>query len=162
MRTKRLIGVAMLALALTGYASAATSSHSAVIKGRLKWGTSFKHCSPMRSGSVICVAAKGTSKALGTYEYSRDAVPSGTQTTDGCPGYTTRGTIWVKGGTLTFAGAPATTCGADPQQPGVSPDANYVVTIKKGTGVLKGATGSGTILAANGTDIWNVALTLRK
>jgi hypothetical protein len=162
MRTKRLIGLAMLALALTGYASASASSRSATINGRLRWGTSFRHCSPLRAGSVICVAAKGTSKALGKYEYARDAVPSGTQTTDGCPGYTTRGTVWVKGGTLTLSGAPATTCGADPRQPGVSPDANYVVTIKKGTGVLKGATGSGTILAANGTDIWNVAVTLRK
>jgi hypothetical protein len=163
MRTTRLLGVAVLALALTGFAAAATSTRPASIKGRLKWGSSFRPCtSPQRVGSVICISAKGTSAMLGKYEYSRDAVPTGAQTSDGCPEFTTRGTIWVKGGRILFTGAPASTCGRDPQQPDVSPDANYVVTLKNGSGRLKGATGTGTILAARGTDIWAVALTLKK
>jgi hypothetical protein len=163
MRITRLLGVAVLALAVTAYAGAATSTRTASIKGRLRWGTSFKPCaSPQRVGSVICIAAKGTSAVLGTYEYSRDAVPTGAQTSDGCPEFSTRGTIWVKGGKIRFTGAPAGTCGADPQQPGVSPDANYVVTLKHGSGRLTGATGTGTILAARGTDIWAVTLKLGK
>ena len=163
MHATRLAAVALIALALTGYAAAATSTRPASIKGRLKWGSSGKPCaSPQRVGSVICISAKGTSSALGKYEYSRDAVPTGANTTDGCVEFTTRGTIWVKGGKILFTGAPASTCGADPKQPGVSPDANYVVTVKNGSGVLKGATGSGTILAARGTDIWAVTLTLKK
>ena len=163
MRTTRLIGIALLALTLTGYASASTSTRAVTIKGRLKWGSALRPCaSPQRIGSVICISAKGTSAGLGKYEYSRDAVASGTQTSDGCPGFTTRGTLWVKGGKISFSGAPAATCGADPQQPGVSPDANYVVTFTKGSGVLKGAAGSGTVLAARGTDIWVAALTLKK
>jgi hypothetical protein len=163
MRTTRLAAVAVLALALTGYAAAATSTRSASIKGRVKWGSAFKPCrSPQRVGSVICISARGTSAALGKYEYSRDAVATGAQTSDGCPEFTTRGMIWIKGGKILFTGAPASTCGADPQQPGVSPDANYVVTLKSGSGRLKGATGTGTVLAARGTDIWAVTLTLRK
>jgi hypothetical protein len=163
MRSPRLAAVALLALALTGYAAAATTTHTASIKGRLKWGSAMKPCaSPQRVGSVICISAKGTSSALGKYEYSRDAVPTGAQTSDGCVEFSTRGTIWLKGGKILFTGAPASTCGADPQQPGVSPDANYVVTLKSGSGRLRGATGTGTILAARGTDIWAVTLTLKK
>jgi hypothetical protein len=162
MRTTRLAPVALLALALTGYAAAATSTRPASIKGRLKWGSAARQCAPRRTGSVICVSAHGTSAVLGKYEYSRDAVPTGAQTSDGCPEFNTRGTIWIKGGKIFFTGAPASTCGADPQQPGVSPDANYVVTLKSGSGRLKGATGTGTVLAARGTDIWAVALTLKK
>ena len=161
MRMKRLVAVAVIALAAAGYASAVTSTRTATIKGRLRWSTAFRPCTPLRAGSVICISAKGTSAKLGKYEYSRDAVPSGTQTTDGCAGFGTQGHVWVKGGVISFVGAPATTCGADPQQPGVSPDANYVLTFKNGKGVLAGATGAGTVLAARGTDIWNVTLTLR-
>jgi hypothetical protein len=163
MRTTRLLGVAALALALGGFATAATTTRPASIKGRLRWGTSFRPCAaPQRAGSVICISAKGTSAVLGKYEYARDAVPTGAQTSDGCPEFTTRGTLWVKGGKILFTGAPASTCGKDPRQPGVSPDANYVVTLKNGSGRLKGATGTGTVLAARGTDIWAVTLTLKK
>src|SRR4051794_9465865 len=128
MRRKQLVGVAVLALAITGFATASTASTTATVKGRLKWGSSMRFCVAARTNSVICVAARGTSAGLGKYEYARDAVPSGTQTTDGCPGYSTHGWLWVKGGKVSFFGKPATTCGADPQQPGVSPDANYVLT----------------------------------
>src|SRR3954469_847227 len=143
MRTKRLLGVALLALALTGYASASTSTRTVTVKGRLKWGTAFKSCTPFRSSSVICISARGASAKLGKYEYSRDAVATGGQTSDGCPQFGTHGTLWVKGGKIAFDGTPATSCGADPQQPGVSPDANYVVKFRKGSGVLAGATGGG-------------------
>ena len=160
MRTK-LVALVVLALTLTGFASASTSTVTVTVKGRLRWSSSMRHCVAVRVGSVICVAARGTSAGLGKYEYARDAVPSGTQTTDGCAGFGTQGHLWVKGGVISFVGAPATTCGADPQQPGVSPDANYVLTFKNGKGVLAGATGAGTVLAARGTDIWNVTLTLR-
>jgi hypothetical protein len=121
----------------------------------------MRHCVVPRVNSVICVAARGSSAGLGKYEYARDAVPSGTQTSDGCPGYSTRGWLWVKGGKIAFFGKPATTCGKDPQQPDVSPDANYVLTFSKGSGVLAGATGTATVLAARGTDIWNGTLTLK-
>jgi hypothetical protein len=162
MPTRRLLAVALLALAVTGYAAAATATRTATIKARLTWGSATRGCAPARAGSVICISARGASAKLGRYEYARDAVPAGGQTRDGCVEYGTHGTLWVKGGKLAFVGAPATTCGADPRQPGLTPDANYVVTFKSGTGVLKGASGRGTILAASGVDIWNVTLTLRK
>ncbi|MDX6505075.1 MAG: hypothetical protein QOE29_2200 [Gaiellaceae bacterium] len=161
MLTKRLVGVAVLALAITGYATAASSSRTVTIKGRLKWGSSMRYCVAPRVGSVICVAARGTSAGLGKYEYARDAVGTGGQTSDGCPQYTTRGWLWVKGGKIQFYGTPAPTCGKDAQQPDVSPDANYVLTFRKGSGVLAGATGTATVLAAVSVDIWDAKLTVK-
>jgi hypothetical protein len=154
--------LAVLALALAGFAAGATSSRTVTIKGRLKWSSSMRHCVAPRPDSVICVAARGTSRGLGKYEYARDAVGTGGHTPDGCPQFSTRGWLWVKGGKIAFFGKPAPTCGKDPQQPDLSPDANYVLTFSRGSGVLAGATGTATVLAASGTDIWNATLTLKR
>jgi hypothetical protein len=162
MRTTRLVGVAVLALAITGFTTASAASRTVTINGRLKWSSSMRYCVAPRVGSVICVAARGTSAGLGKYEYARDAVGTGGQTSDGCPQFSTRGWLWVKGGKIAFSGAPAPTCGADPQQPGVSPDANYIVTFGKGSGVLAGAFGSATVLAVRGVDVWDAKLTLKR
>ena len=168
---RRMAGVAVGVLVLTsGLAQAATSSRTVKLDGRYKWGTSMRFCVAPRAASVTCIAGKRKVTGLGTFEYERDAVSTGANTSDGCPEYDTHGWIWIngakgkKGGKIAFRGVPAAECGKDPQQPSLSPDANYVVTLvtASGKGVLKGATGGATVLAAGGTDIWAGSVTLRK
>jgi hypothetical protein len=92
---------------------------------------------------------------LGLVEYARDAVPTGETTPDGCPEYSTQGTLWVPGGTAKFDGVPVPTCGAAD-----NPDAHYEYTLRDGAGVLAGATGTGDVVADNGVDRWHGTITL--
>jgi len=117
------------------------------------WGTGDHDCDTPRPGSVICIVGKATITGLGDFEYARDGVPANAQTADGCAEYSTQGTIFVTGGTAAFDGTPATTCGGTDV-----PDAHYDYTIKGGTGILAGATGSGDIVADHGTDKWHGTL----
>lgn len=121
--------------------TAAAAAESIPVKVDFTW-TGTLSCATERAGSVICISAKATVAGLGDVEYARDAVPAGGNTKDGCPMFSTHGTIYVPGGTAVLDGTPAPTCGTDHV-----PDANYLYTISGGTGVLVGAAGSGSILA---------------
>jgi len=114
-----------------------------------------RNCESQRPGSVICISAQADVEGLGLVEYARDAVPNGETTPDGCPEYSTQGTLWVPGGTAKFDGTPVPTCGATD-----NPDAHYSYTIHDGTGVLAGATGTGDVVADNGVDRWHGTLQL--
>ena len=114
-----------------------------------------RNCDTPRANSVICIAAQAKVDGLGLVEYARDAVPTGETTPDGCPEYSTQGTLWVPGGTAKFDGVPVPTCGADD-----NPDAHYEYTLRDGAGVLAGATGTGDVVADNGVDRWHGTITL--
>ena len=114
-----------------------------------------RNCDKPRPNSVICIAAQAKIDGLGLVEYARDAVPTGETTPDGCSEYSTHGSLWVPGGTAQFDGVPVPTCGADD-----SPDAHYEYTLRDGTGVLAGATGTGDVVADNGVDRWHGTITL--
>jgi hypothetical protein len=117
------------------------------------WGSGTHDCDAPRPGSVICIQGKATITGLGDFEYARDGVPANATTADGCDEFSTQGTIFVAGGTAAFDGTPATTCGGTDV-----PDAHYDYTIKGGTGILAGATGSGDIVADHGVDKWHGTL----
>jgi hypothetical protein len=137
----------------------AAASPPAVPKGPVQlnvdvtWGTGDHDCDAPRPGSVICIQGKAAITGLGDFQYARDGVPANAQTADGCAEYSTQGTIFIAGGTAEFDGTPATTCGGTDV-----PDAHYDYTIKGGTGILAGATGSGDIVADHGVDKWHGTL----
>jgi hypothetical protein len=144
------------AAAATAAAAAATPATPATValSGRFGWSSDATlSCSGQRPGSVICVTAAGDVPGLGHITYVRDAVSTGGTTTDGCPQYTTEGTIWLDGGSATFTGRPAATCGGSD-----SPDAHYLVTFGGGTGTWADVSGSGEIVADKGYDIWTATV----
>jgi hypothetical protein len=146
------IGVSLLCVV-------AAASPPAVPKGPVQldvnvtWGTGDHDCAAPRPGSVICVQGEATVTGLGDFQYERDGVPANATTADGCDEFSTQGTIFIAGGTAAFDGTPATTCGGTDV-----PDAHYNYTIKGGTGILAGATGSGDIVADHGVDKWHGTL----
>ncbi len=140
-------------MAATSAASAAAGKTIAV-NADFTWN-GVRNCVTQRPGSVICIAAQGKVDGLGLVEYARDAVPNGQTTPDGCPEFSTQGTLWVAGGNAKFDGAPVPTCGATD-----SPDAHYTLTLRGGAGVLAGATGTGDVVADNGVDRWRGSVTL--
>jgi hypothetical protein len=150
---------ACAALGASLFCVVAAASPPAVPKGPVRldvnvtWGTGDHDCDTPRPGSVICIVGKATVTGIGDFEYARDGVPANAQTADGCAEYSTQGTIFVTGGTAAFDGTPATTCGGTDV-----PDAHYDYTIKGGTGILAGATGSGDIVADHGVDKWHGTL----
>jgi hypothetical protein len=137
----------------------AAASPPAVPKGPVQltvnvtWGTGDHDCDAPRPGSVICIQGKATITGLGDFQYARDGVPANATTADGCDEFSTRGTIFIAGGTAEFDGTPAATCGGTDV-----PDAHYDYTIKGGTGILAGATGTGDIVADHGVDKWHGTL----
>jgi len=154
-----------IALTIAGVASATlvmttTPAASAAVGKTIPVNADFawngvRNCAAQRPGSVICIAAQAKIDGLGLVEYARDAVPNGQTTPDGCPEFSTRGTLWVPGGTAEFDGTPVPTCGASD-----SPDAHYTLTLHDGAGVLAGATGTGDVVADNGVDRWHGSITL--
>jgi hypothetical protein len=150
---------ACVAIAVGLLCVVAAASPPAVPKGPVQlnvnvtWGTGDHDCDAPRAGSVICIQGKATITGLGDFQYARDGVPANATTADGCDEFSTQGTIFIAGGTAAFDGTPATTCGGTDV-----PDAHYDYTIKGGTGILAGATGSGDIVADHGVDKWHGTL----
>lgn len=150
-----LVGAVTAALVVgTMSAATASSNRTIAVNADFAWH-GVRNCDAQRPGSVMCIAAQARVAGLGLVEYARDAVPNGQTTTDGCPEYSTQGTIWVSGGTAKFDGAPAPTCGAQD-----SPDAHYTLTLHGGAGVLSGATGTADVVADNGVDRWHGSIAL--
>lgn len=153
--------IATVAIVVTAVVMTAASGASAAAGKTISVNADFtwngvRNCGTQRPGSVICVAAQAKVNGLGLVEYARDAVPSGQTTPDGCPEFSTQGTLWVPGGTAKFDGTPVPTCGAND-----SPDAHYALSLRDGAGVLAGATGAGDVVADNGVDRWHGSITLR-
>jgi hypothetical protein len=150
---------ACVAIGVGLFCVVAAASPPAVPKGpvpldvNVTWGTGDHDCDTPRQGSVICIQGKATITGLGDFQYARDGVPANATTADGCDEFSTQGTIFIAGGTADFYGPPATTCGGTDV-----PDAHYDYTIKSGTGILAGATGSGDIVADHGVDKWHGTL----
>ena len=152
------IVTAVIAVGLLGGApaQAATSTGTVSIAQNFTWGTGNRDCVSPPADYVVCIFASATVPGLGTLDYARYAQNAAGLTKDGCGRLSTHGTIWVAGGTAEVDGQPASTCG---KGTGLGrPDAHYLYTILKGTGVLEGATGSGDIVADHGTDIWKGTL----
>jgi len=148
------VTLATVTLATAAAAAAAAKPATVALAGRFGWSSDATlSCSGQRPGSVICVTAAGDVPGLGHITYVRDAVSTGGTTTDGCPQYTTEGTIWLDGGSATFTGRPAPTCGGSD-----SPDAHYLVTFGGGTGTWADVSGSGEIVADKGYDIWTATV----
>ena len=149
------VGIASAGLTMTMTSTAIASTGKTIaVNADFTWN-GVRNCEAQRPGSVICVAAQAKIDGLGLVEYARDAVPNGQTTPDGCPEYSTQGTLWVPGGTAKFDGTPVPTCGASD-----SPDAHYTLTLRDGVGVLAGATGAGDVVADNGVDRWHGSITL--
>ncbi len=124
------------------------------ISAKFAWNSApNRSCATARPDSVICITGALDIAGFGHLEYVRDAVSVSATTSDGCPEYSTQGTLWVDGGSATLVGKPAPTCGGDD-----SPDAHYLYTITGGSGRWANASGHGEILADHGTDTWSGTL----
>jgi hypothetical protein len=143
---------------LTGFVlPTAVSAGTFAVAGNFTWGTGNRDCISPPADYVVCVFASRDVAGIGSFEYARYAENADGFTADGCAKLSTHGTIWVPGGTAEFVGPPADTCG---KGTGLGkPDAHYIFTIRKGTGVLAGATGHGDIVADHGVDIWHGSIT---
>lgn len=159
MKRKGRTAAACVAIGVGLLCVVAAASPPSVPKGPVQlnvnvtWGTGDHDCDAPRPDSVICIQGKATIAGLGDFQYARDGVPANATTADGCDEFSTQGTIFIVGGTAEFDGTPATTCGGTDV-----PDAHYDYTIKGGTGILVGATGSGDIVADHGVDKWHGTL----